>query len=63
VILPEENEKDLEEIPAEVADQMEFTRVSHMDQVLEVALVSDVEAQVAPGTAETQGALPPPMPH
>ncbi len=63
VILPEENDKDLEEIPAEVADQMVFTRVGHMDQVLEVALVSEVEAPVAPGTAESQGALPPPMPH
>ncbi len=63
VILPEENDKDLEEIPAEVADQMVFTLVTHMDQVLEVALASEMETSMAPGTAETQGALPPPMPH
>ena len=39
VILPKENEKDLEEIPESVRDDMEFITVSHMDEVLDHALV------------------------
>ncbi len=38
VIVPRENEKDLSEIPAEVAGMMEFTLVEHMDEVLPAAL-------------------------
>ncbi|HHY97785.1 MAG TPA: endopeptidase La [Firmicutes bacterium] len=38
VILPEENEKDLEEIPENVRQEMEFIKVRHMDQVLDTAL-------------------------
>ncbi len=39
VLLPKENEKDLEEIPESVRDDMEFITVSHMDEVLDHALV------------------------
>ena len=38
VILPRENEKDLEEIPANVRSEMSFHLVDHADQVLELAL-------------------------
>ena len=38
VILPKENEKDLEEIPAEVRESMEFHLVESMDEVLRLAL-------------------------
>jgi len=38
VILPKENEKDLEEIPAEVRDVLEFHLVESMDEVLRLAL-------------------------
>ena len=38
VILPKENEKDLEEIPEEVRDRMTFIFVDHLDQVLKSAL-------------------------
>ena len=38
VILPKENEKDLEEIPAEVRDAMEVHLVESMDEVLRLAL-------------------------
>ncbi|HAG07784.1 MAG TPA: endopeptidase La [Peptococcaceae bacterium] len=41
VILPAENKKDLEEIPANVRNKLEFVFVDHMDQVLETALVKD----------------------
>jgi ATP-dependent Lon protease len=38
VILPELNEKDLEDVPASVLKEMELITVKHMDQVLPVAL-------------------------
>jgi len=38
VILPKENEKDLEEIPAEVREAMEMHLVESMDEVLRLAL-------------------------
>ena len=43
VLLPEENEKDLDEIPDNVKKNMEFVLVSNMDTVLEHALVRDGE--------------------
>lgn len=43
VLLPKENEKDLEEIPESVRDDMEFITVSHMDEVLDHALVDRAE--------------------
>jgi ATP-dependent Lon protease len=39
VILPEENRRDLEEIPQQVLNEMEFRFVRHMDEVLQIALV------------------------
>ncbi len=39
VLLPGENERDLEEIPQNVRDELQFQFVDHMDQVLEVALI------------------------
>ncbi|TCS96542.1 endopeptidase La [Hazenella coriacea] len=41
VILPSENEKDLEEIPKSVRKDLTFTPVSHLDEVLKLALVRD----------------------
>ncbi|HJX69553.1 MAG TPA: S16 family serine protease, partial [Dehalococcoidia bacterium] len=40
VILPQENEKDLEEIPQEIKEELQFIWVEHIDQVLEIALKS-----------------------
>src|SRR6185295_12143960 len=42
IILPKENEKDLDEIPLEVREQMEFHLVESMDEVLRLALDSPV---------------------
>jgi len=39
ILLPQDNEKDIQEIPESVRSEMTFTPVSHMDQVLEHALV------------------------
>ncbi len=38
VILPKENEKDLEEIPQEIKEELQFIWVEHIDQALEIAL-------------------------
>lgn len=38
IILPLENKKDLEDIPKEVQNDLKFKFVSHMDEVLEIAL-------------------------
>jgi ATP-dependent Lon protease len=40
VILPHENEPDLEELPAETKEELEFVLVDSVDQVLEAALDS-----------------------
>jgi ATP-dependent Lon protease len=64
VILPEENEKDLEDIPADVREEMQFDFVGHMDDVLTRALVGDVDAEV-PAKPEDQEARldSPPLAH
>jgi ATP-dependent Lon protease len=41
VLIPKENEKDLEDIPKSVRKDLTFTPVSHMDDVLKIALVRD----------------------
>lgn len=38
IILPQENQKDLEDVPANVRKKMQFILVSHMDEVLAAAL-------------------------
>ena len=43
VLIPEENEKDLVEIPANITAKLKIIPVSHVDQVLAEALVSPVE--------------------
>ncbi|MEQ6375752.1 endopeptidase La [Bacillaceae bacterium S4-13-58] len=39
IIIPAENEKDLEEIPESIRDDLTFIKVSHLDEVLKHALV------------------------
>jgi ATP-dependent Lon protease len=51
VILPRENEKDVEEIPAEVRDRMSVHFVDSMDEVLRLALEGDL-ASAPPGGGE-----------
>ncbi|OGH03143.1 MAG: endopeptidase La [Candidatus Levybacteria bacterium RIFCSPHIGHO2_01_FULL_37_17] len=45
VILPKENKKDLEDVPKEVIKDLSFKFVSHMDEVLDVALTQHVQKQ------------------
>ncbi|WP_238455511.1 endopeptidase La [Desulfolucanica intricata] len=46
LIIPMDNKKDIEEIPQNVKNKLEFVLVEHMDQVLEVALVKDVDIPI-----------------
>lgn len=43
IILPKDNEKDVEDIPESVRQELKFIPVTHMDEVLEHALVKPVE--------------------
>jgi ATP-dependent Lon protease len=48
VLLPRDNEKDLEEIPPEVSREMEFILVAHVDAVLTTALLPVVSMETPP---------------
>jgi ATP-dependent Lon protease len=69
VLIPEENRKDLDEIPANIREGLEIVPVSHVDEVLERALVAPVEPIVwseEDDLASQPGAhpvVPPPGPH
>ncbi|MDQ0216459.1 ATP-dependent Lon protease [Oikeobacillus pervagus] len=39
IILPKENEKDLDDIPESIRDDLKFILASHMDEVIQIALV------------------------
>ncbi|MBY7143237.1 endopeptidase La [Virgibacillus sp. NKC19-3] len=41
IIIPEENEKDIDDIPESVRNDLTFIKVGHLDQVLEHALVEE----------------------
>lgn len=43
IILPKENRKDLEDVPKQVLKDLRFVFVSHMDDVLKVALTKPIE--------------------
>lgn len=50
IILPKENRKDLEDIPKEITKELRFVFVTHMDEVLKVALTKQI-----PGFKEIKG--------
>ncbi|MFO0667946.1 MAG: endopeptidase La [Polyangiaceae bacterium] len=54
IVVPERNVPDLEEVPAEVKDSLEFIAATKVDQVLEAAL----EEMPKPKPAETAAAQP-----
>lgn len=61
VLIPQENEKDLEEIPDNVKEGLTIVPVSHVDQVLEVALTtmpSPIEWTEADDLASSQPPKP-----
>lgn len=52
LILPEENQKDMEIIPKNARKEMDFTFADHMDQVLDAALVKEKERSSQPSKEE-----------
>ena len=48
IILPKDNKKDLEDIPSYVLKDLNFVFVSHMDEVIKVALVFQDKEQTFP---------------
>lgn len=56
IILPKDNRKDLEDVPKQVLDELRFVFVTHMDEVLKVALtkkipgLEDIKGEQTPST-------------
>jgi len=48
VLIPQENEKNLEEVPAQIVKALNVIAVSHMDEVLEEALMAAAVAPLPP---------------
>ena len=47
VILPQANEVDLDDVPQEIRDELNFALVDHMDRVLELAITPELESEPA----------------
>jgi len=47
VLIPEENKKNLKEIPAGILKRLDIIPVDHMDQVIELALIPDMKRAVS----------------
>ncbi|HEU4888208.1 MAG TPA: S16 family serine protease, partial [Thermoanaerobaculia bacterium] len=63
VILPAENERDLEDIPTEVRDRIEFSLVESMDEVIPLALDGTIVSFAAKQKlAEAEKAISPDTP-
>ncbi|TPG12400.1 endopeptidase La [Sphingomonas oligophenolica] len=60
VLIPAENEKDLAEIPQNIKDGLKIIPVSHVDEVLRLALTKPLEA-IDWTDADELAALPPPQ--
>jgi ATP-dependent Lon protease len=60
VVLPSENEPDLEDLPAETRKGLEFVLAEHVDEVLETALDGAVPSRrpSGVGSPERKAALP-----
>ena len=64
VVMPEENEKDLEDILEDVREEMTFHFVKKMEEVLSHTLVQDVDAEVAAAAGDpAERVESPPLAH
>jgi ATP-dependent Lon protease len=59
VILPQENEKDLAEVPAKIKNSLRFHFVQHMDEVMALAIDLPKERALPPVEEGTPPAVPP----
>ena len=55
IILPKDNEADMEDIPEEVRNQLTFHCVSTLDEVFEIALMPAGERNAAGSQADAHG--------
>ncbi|MZP28227.1 endopeptidase La [Heliobacterium undosum] len=62
VILPAENKKDLEEVPANVKKKLRFILVEHMDQVIQEALLEPAPVQEPEPPETIPAAMETPVP-
>ena len=62
IIVPKENKKDLEDIPKEVLEDLRFVFISHMDEVLDVALLRPIKRQEVPIAISAHPVLHAPSP-
>ncbi len=53
VLIPERNKADLDEIPAEIKNDLEFILISKMDQLLDAALEEKLQPKSEPATQPT----------
>ena len=58
VLIPQENEKDLADVPASIKDGLTIVPVSHVDEVLRLALAEKLEA-IDWSDADELAAMPP----
>ena len=58
VLIPQENEKDLAEIPKNIKDKLNIVPVKWIDQVLEVALQHMPVPEAAKGAAKSKSETP-----
>ncbi len=61
VLIPEDNMRELDKVPAEIMKDMEVRGVKHIDEVLEIALVDKLTPYIAPPmspTAATGSSVP-----
>jgi ATP-dependent Lon protease len=59
IILPKDNKKDLEDVPQEVLKDLHFKFVTHMDEVLKIALTKPLpKAKVADKTEDEEPTMP-----
>ncbi|MDQ0285483.1 ATP-dependent Lon protease [Desulfofundulus luciae] len=58
VILPKDNRKELDDIPPNVRNKMQFIQVEHMDEVLEVALLEKEQEHEATELGSPSGEVP-----
>ncbi|MGI6542326.1 MAG: endopeptidase La [Limnochordia bacterium] len=52
IILPQENERDMEDIPVNVRRQLEFTFADHVDKVLDMVLGPKIDEDMEKATAQ-----------
>ncbi len=55
IIIPEQNEKDLEEIPKDIRDKMEFFPVKDMDEVVKIAFPHTVQKKTTKASTKLSG--------